>query len=75
VWDSNNDGRRSGVFVNTGPQPRTLVVSDPKDCGQVLRLDTGTGGRVVREAFRGTINLDGYGIAVLSNAAWETEID
>jgi hypothetical protein len=41
----------------------------------VLRLDTGTGGRVVREAFRGTINLDGYGIAVLSNAAWETEID
>jgi hypothetical protein len=77
VWG--NDGRRSGVFVNTGPQPRALITADwdggPKDCRQVLRLDTGTGGRVVREPFDGTVTLDGYGIAVLSNAAQETEID
>jgi hypothetical protein len=30
---------------------------------------------VVREPFHGTVALDGYGIAVLSNAAHETEID
>ncbi len=77
VWGE--DGRRSGVFVNTGPQPRALLPSDwvagPKDCRQVLRLDTGTGGKVVRERFDGTVTLDGYGVAVLSNAAQATEID
>jgi hypothetical protein len=73
-----DDGRRSGVFVNTGPQPRALIAADwaggPKDCRQVLRLDAGTGGRLVREPFDGTATLEGYGIAVVSNAAQDTEI-
>jgi hypothetical protein len=77
VWGEG--GRRSGVFVNTGPQPRALIPSDwvagAKDCGEVLRLDESTGGRLVREPFDGTVTLDGYGIAVLSNAAQDTVID
>ncbi len=71
VWGDGD--RRSGVFVNAGPRQRALIPSDwvtgPKDCRQVLRLDTSTGGKVVREPFNGAVTLDGYGIAVLSNAA------
>jgi hypothetical protein len=77
VWGEGD--RRSGVFVNTGPQPRALIPSDwvagPRDCREVLRLDTGTGGKVVREPFNGTVTLEGYGIAVLSNATQDTVID
>jgi hypothetical protein len=67
-----DDGRRSGVFVQTASGPRTLAVSDWDDallgCGTVLRLDGSTGGRVVEEPFDGTVRLDGYGVAVVTNA-------
>jgi hypothetical protein len=67
------------VFVNTGPQPRALIPADldagPEGCREVLRLDMGTGGRLVREPFDGAVTLEGYGLAVLSNTAHKTEID
>jgi len=75
----NDDGRRSGVFVNLASSPRLLTVSAWDDslltCGEVLRLDASTGDRVVREPFTGTIALNGYGVAVVSNAAKEPEVD
>jgi hypothetical protein len=37
----------------------------------VLRLDTGTDGRIVREPFDGKIRLNGYGLAVVSSAPSE----
>jgi hypothetical protein len=65
-------GRLSGVLVNTGPRPLALAAADwdPElaGCRHVLRLDSSTGDRIVREAFDGTVRLDGYGIAVVSNA-------
>jgi hypothetical protein len=65
-------GRLTGVLVNTGPRPQALAATDwdPELAGsrEVLRLDSGTGGRVVREPFDGRLCLDGYGIAVVSNA-------
>jgi hypothetical protein len=68
----NDAGRLSGVFVNTGARAHALAASDwdleLAQCREVLRLDTGTGERIVREAFDGTVHLDGYGIAVVSNA-------
>ena len=77
AWDDN--GRRSGVFVNTAAKPRVLTVSDWDDglqaCGAVLRVDTSTGDRVAREPFDGTVRLDGYGVAVVTNAATDTEVD
>jgi hypothetical protein len=67
-----DDGRLSGVFVNTGDKPETLNVSDWEPellgCREVLRLDSGTGDRVVRESFNGLLRLDGYGLAVISTA-------
>jgi hypothetical protein len=72
-------GRRSGVFVHTASAPRTLTISDwgidLADCDEVLLIDQGTGSRVVREPFAGTVRLDGYGVAVVTNAAAETEVE
>jgi hypothetical protein len=74
----NDDGRRSGVFVNTAPTARRLRVLDwdqgLADCGEVLRVDSSTGDRVARQAFTGTATIEGYGIAVVSSAPSE-EVD
>jgi hypothetical protein len=72
-----DEGRRSGVLVNTGAAPRTVPVEDwgdglAKDA-HVLRLDSSTGGRVVQEPFSGTVTLNGYGIAVVSTQPCEVE--
>jgi hypothetical protein len=67
----NGHGRRSWVLVNTGAAPRTVAVRDrdqsPGDCDRILRLDASTGNRVVQEPFRGTVALNGYGIAVVTS--------
>jgi hypothetical protein len=71
-------GRRSGVFVNTSAKPLQLKSRDwdaaLDTCGHVLRLDAGTGGRIVSEAHEGIVSLDGYGIAVVTNVT-DTELD
>ncbi|MCE9533146.1 MAG: hypothetical protein K8T89_18765 [Planctomycetes bacterium] len=76
VWGEN--GRRSGVFVNTASGPQVLAVRDWDDdlsvCNTLLRIDTSTGTHVVREPFNGTVHLDGYGIAVVTNAG-EIEVE
>ena len=73
----NDEGRRSGVFVNTGAATRTVAISDWDEglagCAQVLRLDASTHDRVAQEPFRGTVALNGYGIAVVSSAPTEVE--
>lgn len=72
-----DDGRRSGVFVHTASEERTLTVSDwdegLRDCTELLQIDSRTGGRVVREPFEGTIRLNGYAVAVVTNAAASPE--
>lgn len=72
-----DDGRRSGVFVNTASRPRVLSVRDWDDglsgCEVVLRVDEGTGNRVAREPFDGKVRLDGYGVAVVTNAGTSGE--
>lgn len=68
----NDCGRVSGVFVNTSHDPVTLRAADwdnaLESCGTVLRLDANSGGRVERASFDGHIRLNGYGIAVVTNA-------
>jgi hypothetical protein len=72
-----DDGRRSGVFVNTTSGPRELTVPDwDNDLSAprvVLRVDGSTGNRVVREPFDGTVRLDGYGVAVVTNVTAAVE--
>jgi hypothetical protein len=73
----NDDGRRSGVFVNTGAATRTVAISDWDEglagCARVLRLDASTHDRVAQEPFSGNVALNGYGIAVVSSAPTEVE--
>jgi hypothetical protein len=74
----NDEGRRSGVFVNTTSERKDLTVADwdatLDACETLLRLDAGTGKRIASGPFDGTIRLDGYGLAVVTNAAVATEI-
>jgi hypothetical protein len=74
----NDAGRRSCVFVNTTARPRSLTISDwddgLEDCREVLRIDQGTGGRQLRGTCDGVLHLQGYGIAVVTNAT-DTELD
>ena len=76
---SGDDGRLAGVFVNTGREPFTLRTADWDDslrgCRDLYKVDAGTGNKVVKEPFSGTIRLDGHGVAVVSNAVNEPEID
>jgi hypothetical protein len=71
--------RRSGVFVNTSAEPRTLVIADwdreLEAADTVLRIDLSTGGRVVGERCDGSLRLNGYGVAVVTNDASETVVD
>ncbi len=74
-----DDGRISAVFVNTARQPCTVNPADWDEglgaCNEILRIDIGTDQRVVREAFAGTIRFDGYGVAIVTNAAASTILD
>jgi hypothetical protein len=76
AWDE--AGRRSGVFVNTMARPCTLTGADLDaglvQCTQLLWIDRTTRGRVARKPFDGTVGLDGYGVAVATNAS-DTEVD
>ena len=73
----NDDGRRSGVFVNTSRTPRDLRICDWDNtleaCGTLLRVDAGTGDQIAIGPFDGTVRLEGYGIAVVTNAAVATD--
>jgi hypothetical protein len=76
---SHEDGRLSAVFVNTSRKPVALKAAEWDGglgiCNEVLRLDTGTGGRVDRAPFDGTVQIDGYGLAIVTNRAASTIID
>lgn len=76
AWD--DDGHRSGVFVNASAGPQELAVSDWDDslrsCAVMLRIDASTGNRVITEPFDGTVRIDGYGMAVVTHAT-DTIVD
>ena len=72
AWDGN--GRRSGVFVNTTARPRVLTVADWDE--KLGGLQGGPAARREHAAtawpgsrFDGTVRLEGYGMAVVTNAA------
>jgi len=73
------DGRLSAVFVNTSRRSLVLDAAEWDSglgpCDEILRLDAGSGERVVRAPFDGSVRLDGYGIAIVTNHAAATIID
>jgi hypothetical protein len=79
VISRNALGRRSAVLINTQPQTRTIPLASLgagiEHCVDVLRIDGGTNGAVVREAASGVVHLQGYGLAVVSEDASATIIE
>jgi hypothetical protein len=67
------DGQQSALFVHRQAGAATYAVSDLAgdlpDCCRLLKIDEGTGNRVVERTCDGTVAFDGYGVAVVTNAA------
>ena len=76
---SREDGRLSAVFVNTSRQTVKLNAVEwdgaLRSCDEVLRLDMRTGARIERADFDGTVQIDGFGMAIVTNCASSTIID
>lgn len=73
VVSRGEDGRRSAVIVHLKDTPAVYAMSEfapgMEDCDVLLKLDGGTGNRVVRTRCDGSVGFDGFGVAVVTNAA------
>ncbi len=66
-----DDGQRSALFVHLRAEAASYLVSDFDDnlaaVGQLLlKIDEGTGNRVVVLPFNGWVDFEGYGVAVVT---------
>src|SRR3989441_2696048 len=72
-----DDGRRSALLVHLKDEMATYAVSDLAgglaDCGMLLKIDRGTGNRAVELICEGMVTFEGYGVAVVTNAAPRTD--
>lgn len=64
------DGQRSALFVHLQDKAATYTVSDLTDSRAdyhtLLKIDHGTGNRIVETAFKGAVSFEGYGVAVVT---------
>jgi hypothetical protein len=64
-------GRRSAFVVHLTDEPAKYnareLTSQSSDFSTLLKLDNGTGNRVVETSFGGTVTFNGYGFAVLTS--------
>lgn len=74
-----DDGRLGGVVANTSSEQRAISIQDWDPvfarCSDVFRIDRSTGGKVVRQKFDGTLHINGYGMAILTNRPDEVIFD
>src|SRR5262249_19223950 len=65
-------GRLSGLLVHLSDKSGTYSVDSLdealSDCDTLLKLDEGTGNRIVTSKCDGKITIDGYGVAVVTNS-------
>ncbi len=68
-----DDGRRSALLVHLRDERATYeiarIAGNLAGCHRMLRLDRGTGNQVVEMDCRDTVTFEGYGVAVVTNAA------
>lgn len=77
-----DDGRRSALFVHRRAEPASYSVAELSGAGgeaacyqRLLKIDEGTGNRVAERPFDRVIRFDGFGVAVVTNAAPEGEAE
>jgi hypothetical protein len=72
-------GRRSALLVHLTEAPATYHIADLEpglaELSVLLRIDEGTGNRVVRAESDGKVAFDGFGVAVLTNSPSEDDRD
>jgi hypothetical protein len=73
VVSRGENGRRSAVIVHLRDKPATYEISalagGLEGCDTLLKLDGGTGNRVLRKQCHGTVAFDGFGVAVVTNVS------
>jgi hypothetical protein len=72
-----DDGRRSAVLVHLQDVPAVYRISELapglEDCHALLKLDRGTAHQVEQARFDGIVAFEGFGVAVVTNAASTAE--
>ncbi len=67
-----DDGRMSALLVHLRQGNAAYAVSELDHrlaaCRRLLKIDAGTGGRVVEAPCADTLTFEGYGVAVVTNA-------
>jgi hypothetical protein len=73
-----DDGRCSAVLVHQKEEAAAYDLSKLSDkltgCRTLLKIDDGTGNRVVRSSYQGVIPFEGHGVAVVTNQQSEMGI-
>jgi hypothetical protein len=71
VVSRGDGGRLSALLVHlsdkVGTYPGVELGQDLSDCDVLLKIDEGTGNRVVRTKYDGTVTFQGYGVAAVTN--------
>jgi hypothetical protein len=66
-----DDGRLSALLVHLKHEMASYKVSELDGrlsvCDTLIKIDDGTGNRVVTKPFGGTVSFEGYGVAVITN--------
>jgi hypothetical protein len=67
-----DDGRQSALLVHLQPAKAAYTVAELDGrlagCRRLLKVDAGTGGRVVESTCEGMVTFEGYGVALVTNA-------
>ncbi len=70
-------GRLSALLVHLEEKVASYVVSELDsrlgDCDILLKIDEGTGNRVVETTCAGKVTFEGYGVAVVTNKVMQTD--
>jgi hypothetical protein len=70
-----DDGRQCALLVHLQPSKAAFNVAELDGrlatCPRLLKLDAGSGGRVMESTCDGVVTFDGYGVALLTNAPSE----
>jgi len=71
------DGRQSALLAHLSDEVATYEASEwvqgLGDCRTLLKLDRGTGNRILTGAWEGRVTFEGYGVAVVTTEVIETD--
>jgi hypothetical protein len=72
VISRGREGRKSTLLVHLEDKAARYRLSElidglADDCGAILKIDSGTGNRIIETNYDGIVDFNGYGVAVVTN--------